>query len=241
MLAHRGLAIDAAGGPLDENTIPAFMRAQEVGATHIESDIQVTADGVAVLFHDETLLRVAGVDRRIDQLTMAQLNEVPLEHGGHIPTLEEALSELPDALFNLDFKAEQAPVAGAQVINALNAQHRVLVASFSEARRSAAAMLLPHCVSSASGELVMLARLTSMIGHLGLAKAVSGVQVLQIPTRSGPLRLDSARFIRALSNIGVETHFWTINEPSEMLRLVNLGAAGIVTDRADLAVRALGL
>jgi glycerophosphoryl diester phosphodiesterase len=38
---------------------------------------------------------------------------------------------------------------------------------------------------------------------------------------------------------GAEVHFWTINDPAEMKRLVAAGASGIVTDRADLAVLAL--
>ena len=241
VLAHRGLALAANGDLLDENTIPAFRRAVEAGATHIESDIQVTADGVPVLFHDNTLLRVAGIDRAINQIDMAEVKQIKLMHGGTIPTLESALQEVPHALFNLDFKSEEAPKAGAAVILEQKAQERILVASFSESRRSAAAMLLPESATSASGEMAALARLTSMFGHFGLKQAVSGVQALQLPTRSGPFRFDSARFISALADLGVETHFWTINDPAEMKRLVALGAAGIVTDRADLAVRALGL
>jgi glycerophosphoryl diester phosphodiesterase len=65
------------------------------------------------------------------------------------------------------------------------------------------------------------------------------VQALQIPVGKGPIRFDSPAFIGQMAAVGLELHYWTINEPSEMLRLVGLGAHGIVTDRTDLAVKTL--
>jgi glycerophosphoryl diester phosphodiesterase len=59
---------------------------------------------------------------------------------------------------------------------------------------------------------------------------------LQIPRSSGPLRFDSAGFIRAVQQAGLEVHYWTINSPDEMNELLDLGANGLVTDRCDLAV-----
>jgi glycerophosphoryl diester phosphodiesterase len=44
-----------------------------------------------------------------------------------------------------------------------------------------------------------------------------------------------------VAKAGVETHFWTINDPDEMQRLLALGAKGIVTDRADLAIETLAV
>ena len=65
------------------------------------------------------------------------------------------------------------------------------------------------------------------------------MQALQIPTNQGSIRFDSPGFIAAVRAAGLEIHYWTINEPEEMKRLIGLGAQGIVTDRTDLAVKTL--
>ena len=153
VFAHRGLSIAADGSAIDENTIPAFARALEVGAHYIESDIQVTSDGVPVLFHDDDLSRVAGVPSPVGKLTLAELQEIRLEHGGQIPTLVEALREFPATRFNLDFKSVSSILAGTAAISSIGAQGRVLVASFSDARRLAALNKLPGAATSAGASM----------------------------------------------------------------------------------------
>lgn len=241
VLAHRGLAIDANGKDLDENTLPAFERAVAVGAHYVESDIQVTADGVAVLFHDDDLLRVAGIDAPISSLSLSEVQAIRLHHGAQIPTLSEVLRALPQTRFNLDFKVAGAIAPAAKVIQDLGAQSRVLAASFSEARRAAAIAALPGVVSSGSSSVVLRAYFANLLrGQLLVNRATAGVQALQIPVGSGPIRFDNRRFITAMNRSNTEVHFWTINEPDEMKRLINLGANGLVTDRADLAMDLYG-
>ena len=240
VLAHRGLALDAQGKELDENTLDSFERAVQVGADYIESDIQVTADGQAVLFHDDDLVRVAGIDAPIGSLSLSEVQAITLRHGACIPTLKSALEAFPNARFNLDFKVEGAMIPAAKVISELDAQERILVASFSEARRLAASRLLPKSVSSAGSTRVLGAYLGVLLGLRSLsAWATKPVQVLQIPVGSGPIHFDNRRFIAAMKLANTEVHFWTINEPDEMVRLAGLGASGIVTDRADLALATL--
>jgi glycerophosphoryl diester phosphodiesterase len=240
IFAHRGLAIAADGTPLDENTLPAFARALEVGADYIESDIQVSLDGVPVLFHDDTLARVSNVDSPVNRLTIEQIKAVKLNHGGTIPTLAEALEAFPQARFNLDFKSVSSITAGCRVITEHGAQARVLAASFSDARGEAAAAKLPGVATSAGIGRTLRAVIAHRIGAgILLGMAVARVNALQIPIAQGRLKLDSARFIRNVQKHGAEVHYWTVNEPAEMLRLVAAGAKGIVTDRADLAVATL--
>jgi glycerophosphoryl diester phosphodiesterase len=240
VLAHRGLALDAQGKELDENTLDSFERAVQVGADYIESDIQVTADGQAVLFHDDDLKRVAGIDAPISSLSLSEVQAITLRHGAGIPTLKSALESFPNARFNLDFKVEGAIIPAAKVISELDVQERVLVASLSEARRAAAANLLPKSVSSAGSTRVLGAYFGVLFGLRSLSGwATKPIQVLQIPVGSGPIHFDNRRFIDAMKRTNTEVHFWTINEPEEMLRLAQLGASGVVTDRADLALATL--
>jgi glycerophosphoryl diester phosphodiesterase len=60
------------------------------------------------------------------------------------------------------------------------------------------------------------------------------VDVLQIPTRHKNLELVTRRSVARAHLAGLKVHVWTINEPSEMHRLLDLGVAGIMTDRADV-------
>ena len=87
-IAHRGL-FDHEKAP--ENSMPAFRRAVEQGYG-IELDVQLTADGKAVVFHDESLNRVCGVDRLVRDCTYAELQQYPLEHSAErIPLFREVL------------------------------------------------------------------------------------------------------------------------------------------------------
>jgi glycerophosphoryl diester phosphodiesterase len=239
IFAHRGFA--AAPG-LVENTIPAFQAALELGATHIESDIQVTKDGIAVLFHDDDLTRVAGLPQKISEIESEQLLAIDLGGGVRIPTLREALTTLPEASFNLDLKVFGAIDPSVAIIRELEAEHRVLLTSFSEARRNAAILQFTGSVaSSAGGARVLGIWLAAKLRFNGLVRHLAApVQALQIPTRSGLIRFDSPGFITAVSSAGLELHYWIINEPAERQRLIARGAHGIVTDRTDLAVNTLG-
>ena len=101
IIAHRGLALDA-----PENTLLAFLRALNAGATHLETDVHASADGVAVISHDPDLGRVAGRSVNVGQLTMPELRRVDLGHGQGFCSLAEALDAFPQARFNIDIKDE---------------------------------------------------------------------------------------------------------------------------------------
>jgi glycerophosphoryl diester phosphodiesterase len=55
-------------------------------------------------------------------------------------------------------------------------------------------------------------------------------QMVQIPTRSGPIRLATPRFIQKCHDLGLTVDFWTINDPIEARHLLTMGADGIMTD-----------
>jgi glycerophosphoryl diester phosphodiesterase len=240
IFAHRGFAADQVAA---ENTIQAFKAALALGATHLETDIQVTKDGVPVLFHDDDLLRVAGLPRKISEVSLTELTGLQLLDGGRIPTLREALVELPEARFNLDLKVWGAVKPAVSLIRELAAENRVLVSSFSDRRRSKALRLFDRPVASSAGSFGVLGLwLASKFRFGWLVRALARpVNALQIPTSKGPIRFDSPAFIGQMKAAGLELHYWTINDAAEMRRLIALGADGIVTDRADIAVKTLGI
>jgi len=208
------------------------------GATHLETDVHASADGVAVLSHDPDLARLTGRDVRIDQLTASELHRVELGAGQGFATLAEALEALPDARFNIDLKSDAAVAPTVRAVLEARASERVLVTSFSERRRRAAVALLPGVASSASsGRLVRtLAARASRWPRL-VRRSVHGLRAVQVPERYRGVRIVTRGFVASLHAAGIEVHVWTVNEPERMMRLLDLGVDGLVTDRCDLARR----
>ena len=238
IFAHRGLTFQGDKSVADENTLKSFNLALIAGADYLESDIQVTRDKVPVLFHDDDLTRLVGKKTKVSDLTLSQLKEIELPHSGQIPTLEEALVAFPEAKFNLDLKTSQAESVGIQTILRLKAENRVLVSSFSEAsRKRALASTSTPLATSAGSSKVLLSYLLARAGmEKALAKQLVAIDALQIPIRLYGIDFTHPKFLEQVLQLGVEVHYWTINEPKTMLELFALGAHGIVTDRADLAV-----
>ncbi|PWC04203.1 glycerophosphodiester phosphodiesterase [Agromyces badenianii] len=232
VLAHRGLAVDA-----PENTLLAFARAVAIGCAFIETDVHLSHDGTAVVAHDPTLDRVAGRQVEVAKLTMGELRRVDLGHGQGFCSLAEALDAFPETRFNIDVKVEEAVAPAVEAIAGVHAEARVLLTSFSERRRRRLAALVPGAVTSVGAAGVIRARLASLTGSTRvLSHALRGARALQVPERAGPLRLVTERFVAAAHRAGAEVHVWTVNEASDMTRLLDLGVDGLVTDRADVAL-----
>jgi glycerophosphoryl diester phosphodiesterase len=235
VLAHRGLAVSA-----PENTLLAFQRALDVGATHLETDVHTSSDGVAVISHDPDLERLLGRRVRVRDLTAEQLLDIDLGHGQSFCTLEDALRTFPQARFNIDIKDAASIRSAAETIRSARALERVLVTSFSERRRSQTTALLPGVASSASAGTVLRLVLSVRTGRTAaIPRLLSEVVAIQVPEYSGRLRVLTPRLIEAVHAASVEVHVWTVNEPADMTRLLAMGVDGLVTDRADLAAEVL--
>lgn len=235
VLAHRGLATAA-----PENSLLAFAHALAVGVDHIETDVHVSADGVAVIAHDPDLDRVAASPVGVDHLTVAELAAVDLGEGQHVPTLAEALAAFPETRFNIDLKAAGAVAPTVAAVRDARAEHRVLLTSFSERRRRAALRLLPEVATSASGPRFAAALLAASARFgPGVRGALRGLHAVQIPVKALGLDTVAPSRLRAYQAAGVEVHVWTVNDEPEMHRLLDLGVDGLVTDRADLAMEVL--
>jgi glycerophosphoryl diester phosphodiesterase len=238
ILAHRGLTFAGDYQVADENTLQSFELALTAGADYLESDIQVTKDQVPVLFHDTDLKRLVGKKTLISDLNLEQLQQIRLPHSGQIPTLTEALKNFPDAKFNLDLKTAQAETVGIETVLALGAQDRVLISSFSEASRKRALATTPTPLASSAGSSKVLASYIYARAGLetSLLRELQQIDALQLPLKRYGIDFTHPKFLERILPSGVEIHYWTINDPKTMLELYSLGAHGIVTDRADVAI-----
>ena len=228
--AHRGFSPDGL-----ENSAAAFKAALELGFTHLETDARTTADGVVLLFHDDTLDRVTDAHGPISSLRAADIAKARIGGREAIPLLAEVLTEFPEARLNVDVKDWHTVKALAGVIDQLDAHDRVLIASFSDRRRRAVLRLLGRRTASSAG-IVCNAAFT-LLGPLlpgrWLRKILHDVDALQVPVRYGPLTVVTPGFLRRAHRLGLQVHVWTVNDSAEMARLLDMGVDGLVTDRAD--------
>jgi glycerophosphoryl diester phosphodiesterase len=237
VLAHRGLVSEF----VPENTLKAFADALHAGAHVIETDVQCTKDGVAIIFHDDDLIRLAGIPKKISESSWKEISVIDIGFGKRIPSLEQALTDFPNARFNLDIKIKSAEAPVAEVVNRLQAQKRVLISSFSDTRSKRTVNSIVGEVRSSAGSWRVLGLwLSFAIGATPLFSLLTRkVSALQIPVSQFGLSFDSKRFIAlALAN-KLEVHFWTINDVALVRKLKSLGATGVVTDNCDLAIAAL--
>jgi len=239
LYAHRGAAAE-----LPENTLPAFLCALERGATAIETDCHVTKDGHVVLSHDPTVPGTEGAPHRIVESTLAQVQTWNVSHGHAgsftIPTLEEALEHLPGVPFNVDCKPPGSRAAEALVraVRGMRAQDRVLIASFRTGTlRHVRDLGYEGKTGLGQSEIV---RLVVMPYALLRAVPVHG-NAAQVPARAFGVRLDTRRFVDKCHALGLVVHYWTIDDPREARRLVDLGADGVMTNDPRLIAPALGL
>lgn len=108
VLGHRG-----ARAVKTENTIEAFRYACQLGIKWVELDAMLSADAVPMVFHDETLDRMAGIDGRLDEFSAEQLQALTLKTGAKIPTLAEVLDVLNEfqACVNIEIKPSRPELA----------------------------------------------------------------------------------------------------------------------------------
>lgn len=247
VFAHRGFC----EGGLQENTIASFSKALEAGATHLETDVQATGDGIAVLFHDDDLLRIAGVSERIDQVTLQELRAMN-QQTQLIPTLQEALEALTAARFNLDLKSKASIEPAVAAVIESKAFDRVLISSFSESRRRKAMHLLSAIEVSGDSNrrrvTVTGAGLTRILGlvacswfgwYAAFNRLSRSIDALQIPEHAGPISLKTKKLLGFAKRSGLRVYYWVVNDSQKMNELIGLGAAGVITDRVDVAVQSL--
>lgn len=224
--AHRGGSLEA-----EENTMAAFAHAAALGFSHVETDVQATRDGAAVIFHDDTLERMTGEAVRVDALTWGELKGRRTRGGNAIPRLDEVLEALPDLCLNLEAKADAAVAPMTEAIRRAGALHRVCVGSFS-ARRTAEAVrrLGPDLLWSPAQAGV----LSLWLRGWGLPAARPGFAVVQVPPSHKGIPVVTRRFVRAAHSAGVQVHVWTVDEAAEMERLLDLGVDGLMSDRPSV-------
>jgi glycerophosphoryl diester phosphodiesterase len=225
--AHRGGASEA-----PENTLPAFEQAVGLGYRYLETDAHLTSDGIVVAFHDDRLDSVTDRTGAIAELPWAEVRRARVDGREPIPRLEDLLGTWPDVRVNIDPKHDAVATPLAELLRRTNAVDRVCVGAFSDRRIATvrAGVGAGLCTSAGPREV---ARLVSA-SRGGPGGGGLRAPCVQIPTHQGRIPLVTPRLVTTAHRLGIQVHVWTIDDPAEMTRLLDLGVDGIMTDRPQV-------
>lgn len=231
VIAHRGGARDA-----PENTLAAVAYAVKSGADMIEIDLRMTKDGVLVALHDETLLRTTGVDCAVCEMNNWELHRLdagtwfsPVFAGEKIPTLRELL-KVAKGQSRLMLELKNVPNEDALLeqtireIREMDMAAECVLASTSLEILQKANKLAPELENVYIGEAADKS-LWGLPYVDGYSICVTGVSESDVEQAHG---------------VGRKLYVWTVNEPWSMMRALEMGVDGLVTDAPRMAVNVSG-
>ena len=249
--AHRGASLRA-----PENTLEAFRLAARSGAGGLELDVHMTSDGSIIVIHDDSADRTTEGTGLVRRMTLHEIQSLDAGYrftpdggtnypyrgrGVRVPELGEVLREFHGHKVNIDIKEEQpgVEVALLETIKGAGAGDRVLVVSEMPAVVERVRELSGNGISTGAsrqeiGDFYRLSRLRLEF----LVRPP--YDALQVPVEYGGREVVTPRFLKAAHNRGVRVDVWTIDDPDEMRRLLDLGVDVIMTNRPEALEGVLG-
>jgi glycerophosphoryl diester phosphodiesterase len=234
-VGHRGASYDA-----PENTMSSFRLAWSQGVKAIELDIHLTKDGALVVSHDANTKRTTGVDRVIEESTLAELRSLDAGSwkgaqwaGERLPTLAEVLATIPEdgrCFIEVKKGAEVIPTLAKVIQESGKRPEQLAIISFQLDAVAEAKRELPQIealyLASVKRDTTTGAWTPSIDELIGKAKdaKVDGLDL----SFNAPLDAETVRKVRAA---GLRLVVWTIDDPEVARRMVELGVDGVTTNR----------
>jgi glycerophosphoryl diester phosphodiesterase len=225
-IAHRG-----ASGEYPENTRLAFVKAIEVRADMIELDCQMTRDGHIVIFHDESLMRTAGVRGTVKNRTLEQLKRLDVgqwknrsHRGERILTLEEALEIIGGkADLCLEIKSYPGSAPGIELkilftLSHYNYLDRTILSSFDY-----------RCLARVR-DLAPETSIGVIFGSSVKENPFDAVKNLRAASIYVQKELASRNFLEQAWQEGLDVHVWTVNALRDLEAFAAMGVQGLVSD-----------
>jgi glycerophosphoryl diester phosphodiesterase len=232
VIAHRG-----ASGYAPENTLAAFKRAVDLGSQAVELDAKLLKDGSIIVIHDNTLDRTTNGSGSVYQF---EYNEImDLDAGSHysrtfdkekIPKLEEVFNQIGDRipinveLTNIAHPLDQLPQKVIELIRRYKLERSVLLSSFNPWALIVARKVEPKIPRALLVQPVKPKFLLSLIRRMVNHEIYHPHQDML-----NEKEMERIKINRKLVNA------WTVNDRSQMMKLLKLGVDGIITDYPDIA------
>lgn len=233
IFAHRG-----ASGYAPENTLEAFELAIKQKADGIELDVQLSKDGIPVVFHDETLNRVTDGKGYLKDYTLEELKKFTVLKGrfpeydkAKIPTLKEVLELVKPAgiQVNIELKTgiywyPEIEKKTIELVNELEMQEKVVYSSFNHYSIQKVKEIEPkaECAYLYSDVILNVDEYAKKTKVEGLHPAVYHVKM--------------ADFLQEYKKSGLKVRVWTVNEKEDLKVLIQAGITAVITNYPDVAV-----
>ncbi|HLG25135.1 MAG TPA: glycerophosphodiester phosphodiesterase family protein [Candidatus Nanoarchaeia archaeon] len=238
IIGHRG-----AMGYEPENTISSFERALNLGVNGIELEVYQCKSGELIVFHDDTLGRLTGAEGFVWDKTLTELKELEVKHpipdaakAEHgkitIPTLEEVLNlvyeKSPGTFINVEIKkegiAKEVYDAAKKHIDAVGNYDRIIISSFYNTESQRVKMRDDKIrIGALFSGVFQDYKFAREMGASSLHADIDAINHALVREAHDPLKGK------------LKVYVWTVNEPWQMDKIVNLGADGIFTNFPDRA------
>lgn len=258
---NRPLVIAHQGGELlaPSNTMTAFENAAKLGVDVLETDIHITKDGHLVAIHDPTVDRTTNGKGAVADLTLAEIQELDAGYefkdlegnysfrgkGVYIPTVDEMFQAFGNMQIEIEIKDDNPPERIDEISSSLwnliekyQMEDKILIAAFDQD-------ILTTFEKYAKGRVAISAGRQEVKSFVVFHKFflrnlyVPKVDAFQLPVEDSGFDLTDKGLINGAHRLGMEIHYWTIDDPRTMEQLIDAGADGILTNRPDLLLKLL--
>ena len=249
IIAHQGASLE-----LPPNTIEAFQLALDYGADIIELDIWRSMDGVWVVIHDGNLLRIAGVNKDITQMSFKEIQSLDAAYnfsdssgnylyrnkGYRIPSLEEVLRKFSSEKINIEIKDHRKLGLSdlVELIKKYDMEQKTLFISSHYSVIKEFRKISKNKIATGASK----SDIKRMIYFGNFPWYKIPFDAFQMPFYSKKVErygLKNPKWIENMRSRGLEVHYWTIDNYKDIKKAFSIGASGVITNRPKLAYELL--
>lgn len=249
IIAHQGASLE-----LPPNTIEAFQLALDYGADIIELDIWRSMDGVWVVIHDGNLLRIAGVNKDITQMSFKEIqsldaaynfsdssgNYLYRDRGYKIPSLEEVFKNFKNEKINIEIKDHRKLGLSdlVELVKKYDMEQKTLFISSHYSVLKEFRKISKNNIATGASK----SDIKRMIYFGNFPWYKIPFDAFQMPFYSKKVErygLKNPKWIENMRSRGLEVHYWTIDNYKDIKKAFSIGASGVITNRPKLAYELL--
>ncbi len=237
VMGHRGAAAWA-----PENTLASIQKAADLGATWVEFDVMLTGDGRPVLFHDDNLKRLTGVDALMARTPYSRVKGLdagrwfsPDFAGEPVPTLDAALDLVWDLGLGANIEIKSTP---GRDVETAKATLDVVAAGLGRRRR-------PPMISSFSRMSLAVARVLrpdwprALIAFKVPSDWQTALEALGCASFHLSSKVLNPPFVAEIKRAGYRVAAFTVNQKRRARELIACEVDCLISDAPDRIASAI--